>query len=1224
MRNVQDLKRILNNPDVVQSPELNSIRQFQYIKPTPSPNDMNSMCSFSPRNFTKDSEKKESRARISSGHGNITNFVVGGHTNQRYSENATMNTFRTQNLPPSSRKKKISLKNRSNRIQDRSKELNSIDETTPKSVMKTSPLGRSDVIRNHQAMVDQIPKFESGSRNNLDLSPMTSPPRLMNIEDVSKLKMTSFGQKRRNQHSGSLEPHKMSYQEKKTQNDAQRMSNLQRQGPRGAMPNPMIETISRSISKENSSALIMKKYTPQYAPKKDIVKYPTSRQNFGQYFSQKKKQKQDQPTTGYNSTLKKVTKRVDSVEELLKRRRISDQSSIFSVTHKPMPINPSNTPSLPRDFKNVPNNLPDYSLESSALVTSTIISPQKSVNNRISEDGFSGATSLTESQFPFQIQPKQQKYNIYENYSIGTIDQLSRRFDPQSYRNSTCFSTYSRGGKFDTRRESKIITNNTSQILDTQKSGISEGTTPIYNQSRDQIINTNFTSAVKDKLVKSKEKRNSSGDNKKNNQSNYNSSISIAEREVIKNQFSNDPLNKRMKLDKYGKNHRYEPRYIKNKNGSDNPRNNRQRNSKIPEEETPRFQGSDKDIKNKFSRKKSSEEEIKESSPEQKANIGQRGESSPGSQSNKDQKIHGILKPRLSKFSQSRSNSVQFKPSSGTRESVSFNKLLDKIDSPKEPHTISEVSELSRSIPAKSKTTEERGSKTISDLPRTSVANNMKFPSIQEARLSNLGRNEQQNGLKNANFSQTFEVIDEDTIPSNEASPGRNRYEYGPHAGRKVEKKPIQRQSQPTAKPSYKRMTTIEENMKSGKKLFSGLNKANKFNKGSSKDVPSPRMNSKITESIGESYSDRTESQEVVEKNEVSKYQSIDFNIQKSAILNANKTSKTDNNSEVTSLRNKSSKANKNNQKNKNPLETENLSSPKMSTQYNYSYTQNTPSHNNRDSYGKRSANGTKISDLSQRNLQNDRGNGSSTHISNNQQLNSNKNAKSSILNYSSPKNKESAKSIENIRQTLKNYDNHVNTENDERPTADGIREIKRSSTRDKHRSSDKTFKTHDSSNSQRQSHNVKYDSIALGNVNVYNTDNVPTQRQKYSSKKSSSPENNSRRYSSSYRSRTVKNSKYSNGGNLKSSRISGFRDSINLLSGYKTDPFGDEMDSPVKNTLTREPEHYFEAFDSVQITKDLLYVGPVDRTTGKFNGYGRVMTSKGELIYEGNILNTR
>ena len=91
-------------------------------------------------------------------------------------------------------------------------------------------------------------------------------------------------------------------------------------------------------------------------------------------------------------------------------------------------------------------------------------------------------------------------------------------------------------------------------------------------------------------------------------------------------------------------------------------------------------------------------------------------------------------------------------------------------------------------------------------------------------------------------------------------------------------------------------------------------------------------------------------------------------------------------------------------------------------------------------SYGKRSQIGTKISDLSSRNLQNSKtnaGNGSYKKVSNNSAINSKNvesNTKSTILKYSSPKNKESAKSIENIRQTLKHYDNHVNAE-DERET---------------------------------------------------------------------------------------------------------------------------------------------------------------------------------------------
>jgi hypothetical protein len=74
----------------------------------------------------------------------------------------------------------------------------------------------------------------------------------------------------------------------------------------------------------------------------------------------------------------------------------------------------------------------------------------------------------------------------------------------------------------------------------------------------------------------------------------------------------------------------------------------------------------------------------------------------------------------------------------------------------------------------------------------------------------------------------------------------------------------------------------------------------------------------------------------------------------------------------------------------------------------------------NRDSQGKRSNVGTKNSDMSSRNINARNGNVSETHIKNNSGINSGKNGiknvKSTILAYRSPKNKESAKSIENIR----------------------------------------------------------------------------------------------------------------------------------------------------------------------------------------------------------------
>jgi hypothetical protein len=76
-------------------------------------------------------------------------------------------------------------------------------------------------------------------------------------------------------------------------------------------------------------------------------------------------------------------------------------------------------------------------------------------------------------------------------------------------------------------------------------------------------------------------------------------------------------------------------------------------------------------------------------------------------------------------------------------------------------------------------------------------------------------------------------------------------------------------------------------------------------------------------------------------------------------------------------------------------------------------------------------------------------------------------------------------------------------------------------------------------------------------------------------------------------------------------------KDSINLFSTTRTN-LHEEDDSPIKDYLTKEPEHYFQAFESVQITKNLVYIGPIDKNTLKFNGLGRIMTSKGEMIYEG------
>lgn len=90
-----------------------------------------------------------------------------------------------------------------------------------------------------------------------------------------------------------------------------------------------------------------------------------------------------------------------------------------------------------------------------ANLTSIAVSPQiqqiKNIPIRISENANSLANSYSTTSFPFQIQAKQQKYNIYDNQSIGTIDQLSRKNDNQ--RNSSSYSTYSRRGQFDLKND---------------------------------------------------------------------------------------------------------------------------------------------------------------------------------------------------------------------------------------------------------------------------------------------------------------------------------------------------------------------------------------------------------------------------------------------------------------------------------------------------------------------------------------------------------------------------------------------------------------------------------------------------------------------------------------------------------------------------------------------------------------------------------------------------
>lgn len=1162
------------------SPELGIIRKYEYVKPTPSPNDMNSMCSFSPKEINLDFKQ-----RITQGYGTVSKFKQKHEaTKMRLSENRTISTFRTRNVLPK-RKKKISLKKRS-AYQDKSKELNSIDEKTPKSgSQKKTP----------------IQKFESGNRNNTsDVSPMTSPPRLMMQDqnpsqaqdDTEAAKIARFSNKRRNQHSGSLEPHRMSYMEKNKLTE----KNFQKANITKA-PNANTGSMSRNISKESTSGLNYAT-SPDEVEAKEYEKDPMM-MNFTNYFSNQKPR---------NPLLEKVQNQFQ-IESLSKQSKMSENGSVFSNSINLQ--NPKNTPNPRRKF--IMNHQLD-SMKNSGIVTSTIMSPQKSLhNNRMSVEGFSNANSNSEASFPFHIQPKVQQYNIYENYSIGTIDQLSRKFDPQSYRNSTCFSAYSRG-KFDTRRESKIITNNTSQILDGKMIGYSEDVTPVDNKRKEVIFNKNFTINKKFKNV---DNRASSGDKEKIKRK---SVISIDEAEVIKRRFTHDPLKnakRPVKLDKYGKNHINEPKYIRGKFRSVT----KQPSSRRHYHDTDEGQNGSKIVpvnKNLFKG-------------------GLRRSPSP-----KDKKIQGILKPRLSKFSQSRSNSVQFKPSSGARESSPFNNANPNQDQMESitsiNNTNNKIADFSQkneaSVPSQNQSSPEpkpfKGyskSKTNGDIKDSS-----KFPSIQEERLSAFSRKSASTSQKKIQFSQTFEMLravnglESSSLSKNEnISPQISKQKFKPDSKpqenekEQKDQKSSSQDDEPYNPKSLKKKTTVDEVLNSRTQ--------------NSQFIPSPpRYASKITEAMTEesnSSSDSTNrslAEEILSSSSVKKssqLQSIHFNLDLE-----------DKNNSKTQLKKFDSQPDKNlkeqniakiNIKN-NPLEKDFLQSPIMSTQYNYSQTQNTPSHNNMGSQGKRSQIGTKISDLSSRNLQNIRsnpGNESPKDAPNNSGINTvnpDSQSKSTILKFNSPtENKESTKSIKNIRQTLKHYTNHANNGEDERETQ-GRRintqdHQRNNTTRD--RMSHRTYNTYDSASSKK--YGVRYDSIALDSSkrkslrSDMNTDNIPTKRMKYNTSKKVSPRD-SNRYSTSHRSKTVKNSRYSN-----SRYKDNMNNSINMLSVSKVDPL--EIDhSPVKDRLTRLPEHYFEAFDSVQITKDLLYIGPIDKTTGKFNGFGRVMTSKGELIYEGKL----
>lgn len=108
--------------------------------------------------------------------------MQGNNNNMRFSENETFSTLRTFNKQAhSSNRKKLSLIKKGNNLLNRLK-LEAVDQQTPKN----NSLGKID---NLQTNYDKpiINTFESGSRNNLDLSPITSPSR----ERKTKEKITN-------------------------------------------------------------------------------------------------------------------------------------------------------------------------------------------------------------------------------------------------------------------------------------------------------------------------------------------------------------------------------------------------------------------------------------------------------------------------------------------------------------------------------------------------------------------------------------------------------------------------------------------------------------------------------------------------------------------------------------------------------------------------------------------------------------------------------------------------------------------------------------------------------------------------------------------------------------------------------------------------------------------------------------------------------------------------
>lgn len=60
------------------------------------------------------------------------------------------------------------------------------------------------------------------------------------------------------------------------------------------------------------------------------------------------------------------------------------------------------------------------------------------------------------------------------------------------------------------------------------------------------------------------------------------------------------------------------------------------------------------------------------------------------------------------------------------------------------------------------------------------------------------------------------------------------------------------------------------------------------------------------------------------------------------------------------------------------------------------------------------------------------------------------------------------------------------------------------------------------------------------------------------------------------------------------------------------------EFDDRMTVGSVREADFYFQKYDSVAINDYLRYIGPIKN--GKFHGLGRIVTNKGDIVYEGEF----